>query len=285
MQFFIDINVDNGLSPTHIGGEPLSPFERTVLAALHQLHHQQEDNMTKTSEALAALAAAETTEENEITILLADFGSLSTQVTTLTALVATLQSNPEDANNAAAIAATTASIQAITDKITATVAPAPPADQGGGNSDTGATTQGGGTGDDSLSGGQGTDSVGGADTSGDTTQGSGTGDDSITSGAGADTLTGGDQGGDPQGAAAVTFSPTSLTGTVASPISGSFSASDGRVYTYVSDDAVPGITVAGDGFFATAVSVATTGSFSVTPTDPDGVALPPFSVSVSITDA
>lgn len=196
------------------------------------------------------LAEQRDTLKAQVTELQAELAAAGQDTAKIDAIAAALDSNDT------VLAATAAQLSAAVTAI--------PGDDTG--TDTGsATTQDAGGGDDTVAAG---------DTGADTVFG-GQGDDTVAAGSGDDTVT----------ASEVTFSPTSISGSLATPASGTFSASDGQTYTYASDDAVPGVTVAADGFYAVAVSQATTGVFNVTPTSPDGVALPAFAVSIDITDA
>ncbi len=249
-------------APSYIEDQRLTPFERHILAALHQLHQQSEDNMSKTQDAIAALVAADTELASEVSAVLGNVTDLEAEVAKLQAAIAAPPADdPSDTTNADAIAAATANITALTASIKSVLTPPATAD----------TTQATGTADDTIAADAGTDSVT------ETTQAAGAGDDTIAAGAGNDTVD--------TGAVAVTFSPNAIVATLAQPASGTFAASDGQVYTYASDDAVAGVTISPDGFYATSASQAISGVVNVTATAPDGTVLPPFPVSVSITDA
>ena len=82
----------------------------------------------------------------------------------------------------------------------------------------------------------------------------------------------------------ITLSPTSISGTQGTPVSGQFSVIGGGAapFTFSVDGAVGDFQVAEDGFYCMNPTSSMTGTVNVTATDVDGVKSDPTAVTIAI---
>ena len=241
------MHIDLELAPTHIGDQRLSPFERHLMVALHEMREQMSEQHTATQTAIAALEAADANLAAAFTSLSTEVAALVTTVTNeptaiadaVKAAIASAGGDPNDAVNAAAIQAAADADAKLTASVTDLATKASAAEA------------------------------------------------AATAPAPAPTPTPPTPDPAPQPPPPVTVSNVSVTGTAGTPVSGQLTATGGEApYAFaLVGTPVGDFTVTPDGFYAMNPTAAVTGSMQYTATDAAGDVSEPGSISVSITAA